>query len=67
MEQSTQTMDEYILIYDNLKGAKVSFQVVNIPMKKKNEQDYQQWTIIITTLKKNGKDQGWTNLNKYMV
>ena len=42
MEQSTQTMDEYILIYDNLKGAKVSFQVVNIPMKKKNEQDYQQ-------------------------
>ena len=53
MEQSTQTMDEYILIYDNLKGAKVSFQVVNIPMKKRfDKQGYQYRSVIITILKK---------------
>ena len=42
MEQSTQTMDEYISIYDKPKRGKGKPSGDKKPMKKKNEQDYQQ-------------------------
>ena len=55
MEQSTQSMDEYISIYDKPKRGKGKPSGDKKPMKKKNEQDYQQWNIIIAILKTTGK------------